>query len=122
VKDNGGIGSFCRSRHGLVFVWKVGEAPHLNTVQVGKNGRFRTNVWEYRGPTKTGADTELALHPTVKLVTMILDAIKDTSKHGEIVLDPFGGSGFPLLAAQKTGRRARLIEYDLAYCAVTMRR
>jgi DNA modification methylase len=122
VKDNGGMGSFYRSQHELVFVWKVGEAPHLNTVQLGKNGRYRTNVWQYRGATKTGRDAELALHPTVKPVTMIMDAIKDTSKRGEIVLDPFGGSGSTLLAAHKTGRIGRLIEYEPDYCAVTIRR
>lgn len=122
VKDNGGMGSFYRSQHELVFVWKVGEAPHLNTVQLGKNGRYRTNVWNYRGATKTGRDAELALHPTVKPVTMIMDAIKDTSKRGEIVLDPFGGSGSTLIAAHKTGRRARLIEYEPGYCAVTIQR
>jgi DNA modification methylase len=122
VKDNGGMGSFYRSQHELVFVWKVGDAPHLNTVQLGKNGRYRTNVWNYRGATKTGPDAELALHPTVKPVTMIMDAIKDTSKRGDIVLDPFGGSGSTLIAAHKTGRRARLIEYEPGYCAVTIRR
>jgi hypothetical protein len=122
VKDNGGMGSFYRSQHELVFVWKVGDAPHLNTVQLGKNGRYRTNVWHYRGATKTGPDAELALHPTVKPVTMIMDAIKDTSKHDEIVLDPFGGSGSTLIAAHKTRRRARLIEYEPNYCAVTIRR
>lgn len=122
VKDNGGMGSFYRSQHELVFVWKVGEAPHLNTVQLGKNGRYRTNVWQYRGATKTGPDAELALHPTVKPVTMIIDAIRDTSKRGEIVLDPFGGSGSTLIAAHKTGRHARLIEYEPNYCAVTIRR
>jgi len=122
VKDNGGMGSFYRSQHELVFVWKVGDAPHLNTVQLGKNGRYRTNVWQYRGATKSGADAELAMHPTVKPVTMIMDAIKDTSKTGEIVLDPFGGSGSTLIAAHKAKRRARLIEYEPMYCAVTIRR
>lgn len=81
-----------------------------------------TNVWHYRGATKTGADAELAMHPTVKPVTMIMDAIKDTSKRGEIVLDPFGGSGSTLIAAEKTRRRARLIEYEPGYCEVTIRR
>jgi DNA modification methylase len=122
AKDNGGMGSFYRSQHELVFVWKVGDAPHLNTVQLGKNGRYRTNIWNYRGATKTGRDAELAMHPTVKPVTMIMDAIKDTSKRGEIVLDPFGGSGSTLIAAHKTGRHARLIEYEPNYCAVTIRR
>lgn len=122
AKDNGGMGSFYRSRHELVFVWKVGTAPHLNTVELGRNGRYRTNVWEYRGATKTGANSELALHPTVKPVAMIIDAIKDTSKRGEIVLDPFGGSGSTLIAAEKAKRKARLIEIEPKYCAITIRR
>ena len=122
AKDNGGMGSFYRSQHEFVFVWKVGSAPHLNTVELGKNGRYRTNVWNYRGATKTGPDAELALHPTVKPVPMIMDAIKDTSKLGEIVLDPFGGSGSTLIAAEKAKRRARLIEYEPAYCEVTIKR
>ncbi len=122
AKDNGGMGSFYRSQHEFVFVWKVGSAPHLNTVELGKNGRYRTNVWNYRGATKTGPDAELALHPTVKPVPMIMDAIKDTSKQGEIVLDPFGGSGSTLIAAEKTKRRARLIEYEPGYCEVTIKR
>lgn len=121
-KDNAGMGSFYRSQHELVFVWKVGSAPHLNTVELGKNGRYRTNIWNYRGATKTGADAELAMHPTVKPVTMIMDAIKDTSRKGEIVLDPFGGSGSTLIAAEKTGRHGRLIEYEPGYCETTIRR
>ena len=116
------MGSFYRSQHELVFVWKVGSASHLNTVELGRNGRYRTNVWAYRGATKTGRDAEIAMHPTVKPVTMIMDAIKDTSKRGEIVLDAFGGSGSTLIAAEKTKRRARLIEYEPRYCEVTIRR
>jgi DNA modification methylase len=122
AKDNGGMGSFYRSQHELVFVWKVGTAPHLNTVELGKNGRYRTNVWNYPGATKTGANADLAMHPTVKPVPMIMDAIKDTSKRGEIVLDAFGGSGSTLIAAEKTKRRARLIELEPKYCEVTIRR
>lgn len=110
------------SQHELVFVWKCGTAPHLNTVELGKNGRYRTNVWNYRGASKTGSNPELAMHPTVKPVPMIIDAIKDTSKRGEIVLDPFGGSGSTLIAAHKAGRHARLIEYEPHYCEVTIRR
>lgn len=121
-KDNAGMGSFYRSQHELVFVWKNGTAPHLNTVELGKNGRYRTNIWNYRGATKTGADAELAMHPTVKPVPMIMDAIKDTSKRGDIVLDPFGGSGSTLIAAHKSGRVGRLIEYEPQYCEVTIRR
>ena len=122
AKDNGGMGSFYRSQHELIFVWKVGTAPHLNTIELGKNGRYRTNVWNYRGASKTGVNAELAMHPTVKPVPMIMDAIKDTSKQGEIVLDPFGGSGSTLIAAHKAKRRARLIEFEPTYCEVTIRR
>lgn len=122
VKDNAGMGSFFRSQHELVFVWKVGTDPHLNTVELGKNGRYRTNVWTYRGASKTGANSDLAMHPTVKPVPMIMDAMKDTSKRGEIVLDAFGGSGSTLIAAEKTKRRARLIELEPKYCQVTIRR
>ena len=121
-KNNGGMGDFYRSQHELVFVWKVGTAPHLNTVELGKNGRYRTNIWEYRAATKTGDNAELKLHPTVKPVVMVIDAIKDTSKRGEIVLDAFGGSGSTLIAAEKTRRHARLIEYEPTYCEVTIRR
>ena len=122
AKDNGGMGTFYRSRHEFVYVWKVGEGPHLNTVELGRNGRYRTNVWEYRGATKTGRHSELAMHPTVKPVPLVIDAIKDTSKRGDIVLDAFGGSGSTLIAAEKTKRRARLIELEPGYCAVTISR
>lgn len=122
VKDNGGMGTLYRSRYEEVYVWKVGTAPHLNTVELGRNGRNRTNVWEYRGATKTGANAELAMHPTVKPVPLIIDAIKDTSRRGEIVLDAFGGSGSTLIASEKTKRRARLIELEPKYCGVTIER
>jgi DNA modification methylase len=118
VKDNGGMGTFYRSRHELIFAFKVGDAPHLNSFELGQHGRYRTNVWEYRGVNtmKAGRMAELALHPTVKPVAMIADAIKDVSKRGGIVLDLFGGSGSTLIAAHKTGRRARLCELDPVYC------
>lgn len=122
AKDNGGMGSLYRSQHELVFVWKVGTAPHLNNVELGKNGRYRTNVWDYRGATKTGRNAELSLHPTVKPVAMVADAIKDASNRGDIVLDAFGGSGSTLMAADREGRRARLIEYEGGYCDVTIQR
>ncbi len=95
VKDNGGMGSFYRSRHELIFAFKVGDAPHVNTFELGQHGRYRTNVWQYRGVNtrKTDRMAELALHPTVKPVQMIVDAIRDVSGRGEIVLDLFGGSG-----------------------------
>lgn len=118
VKDNGGMGTFYRSRHELIFAFKVGTAPHLNSFELGQHGRYRTNVWEYRGVNtlKAGRMDELQLHPTVKPVEMIADAIRDVSGRGEIVLDLFGGSGSTLIAAEKTGRRARLAELDPIYC------
>lgn len=121
-KDQAGMGTFYRSQHELVFVWKVGEAPHTNCVELGRHGRFRSNVWNCRGVRKTGAGSEVGLHPTVKPATLIVDAIKDASKRGEIVLDCFGGSGSTLIAAEKARRKARLIEYEPTYCEVTIAR
>jgi DNA modification methylase len=124
VKDNGGMGSLYRSRHELVFVFKNGDAPHINNVELGKHGRYRTNVWEYPGVNtmRKGRMEELAMHPTVKPVLLVADAIKDCSKRRGIILDPFGGSGTTLIAAEKAGRQARLIELDPHYCDVTIRR
>lgn len=118
AKDNGGMGTFYRSRHELIFAFKRGTAPHVNTFELGQHGRYRTNVWEYRGVNtmKAGRMEELALHPTVKPVQLIADAIKDLSGRGEIILDSFGGSGSTLIAAEKTGRVARLGELDPIYC------
>jgi DNA modification methylase len=118
AKDNGGMGSFYRSRHELIFAWKVGDAPHHNSFELGQHGRHRTNVWQYRGVNtlRAGRMEELQLHPTVKPVAMVADAIKDVSPRGGIVLDPFGGSGSTLIAAHRTGRRARIIELDPIYC------
>ena len=118
AKDNGGMGTFYRSRHELIFVFKRGTAPHVNSFELGQHGRYRTNVWSYRGVNtmRKGRMEELMLHPTVKPVQMIVDAIKDVSGRGEIVLDVFGGSGSTLIAAEKTGRRARLVELDPIYC------
>ncbi len=112
------MGTFYRSRHELIFAFKKGEVPHLNSFELGQHGRYRTNVWQYRGvnTVRKGRMEELAMHPTVKPVQMIVDAIKDVSGRGEIVLDSFGGSGSTLIAAEKTGRRARLIELDPIYC------
>ncbi len=118
VKDNGGMGTFYRSRHELIFVFKKGRAPHINTFELGQHGRYRTNVWQYKGVNtmRAGRMDELALHPTVKPVRMIADAIRDVSGRGEIVLDLFGGSGSTLIAAEKTGRRGYLCELDPIYC------
>lgn len=124
AKDNGGMGTFYRSRHELIFVFKKGSAPHVNTFELGQHGRYRTNVWEYRGVNtlRAGRLDELELHPTVKPVQMIADAIRDVSGRGEIVLDLFGGSGSTLIAAEKTGRRAYLCELDPIYCNRTLAR
>ena len=124
VKDNGGMGSFYRSRHELIFVFKKGTAPHVNSFELGQHGRYRTNVWNYKGitsPTKASRE-ELALHPTVKPVAMVADAIKDCSHRGSIILDAFCGSGTILVAAQKTGRKARAIEIDPLYCDTAIKR
>lgn len=123
-KTNGGMGAFYRSKHELVFVFKQGTSEHTNSFGLGETGRYRTNVWDYAGISSIGAGRaeELAMHPTVKPVALIADAIRDCSRRGEIVLDGFGGSGSTLIAAEKTGRCARLIEYDPLYCDTIVRR
>jgi DNA modification methylase len=123
-KTNGGMGSFYRSKHELVFVFKVGSAPHINTFGLGDTGRYRTNVWDYAGVNslRSGRTEDLAMHPTIKPVALVAEAIKDCSRRGGIVLDPFGGSGTTLIAAEKTGRLARLVEFDPAYCDQILRR
>jgi DNA modification methylase len=123
-KTNGGMGTFYRSKHELVFVFKVREGSHINNFGLGETGRYRTNVWDYAGISSVSATRgeELAMHPTVKPVVLVADAIRDCSKRGDIVLDAFGGSGTTLIAAEKTGRRARLIEYDPLYCDTIIRR
>lgn len=123
-KNNGGMGSFYRSKHELVFAYKVGTAPHLNTIELGKHGRYRTNVWDYAGVNsfRSGRDAELEMHPTVKPTALVIDAIKDCSRRNDIVLDPFSGSGTTIMAAQKSRRRARAIELDPLYVDVTVRR
>ncbi|MEO3416469.1 site-specific DNA-methyltransferase [Roseovarius sp. CAU 1744] len=117
AKDNGGMGTFYRSRHELIFAFKKGTAPHINTFELGQHGRYRTNAWEYRGVNSrhAGRMAELALHPTVKPVQMIADAIRDVSGRGEIVLDLFGGSGSTLIAAERAGRRGYLCKLDPVY-------
>jgi DNA modification methylase len=117
-KTNAGMGSFYRSKHELVFVHKVGTDAHVNSFGLGDTGRYRTNVWDYAGANTIGAtrSEELEMHPTVKPVALVADAIRDCSRRGNIVLDMFGGSGTTLIAAEKVGRTARLIEYDPRYC------
>jgi len=123
-KTNGGMGSFYRSKHELVFIFKSGTAPHINHVELGKHGRNRTNVWDYAGMNtmRGGRLEELAMHPTVKPVALVADAIMDCSRRGDIVLDCFGGSGTTLIAAEQTGRVAYLMEIDPIYVDVTVKR
>lgn len=123
-KTNGGMGAFYRSKHEFVCAFKVGTAPHLNTFGLGETGRYRTNVWDYAGINAFGRtrDEELALHPTVKPVALVEDAIKDCSRRGDVVLDAFGGSGTTLIAAEQVGRQARILEFDPAYCDTIVRR
>jgi len=123
-KSNAGMGSLYRSQHETILVFKNGTAPHTNNIQLGKHGRYRTNVWTYPGCNtfKQGRLEELAAHPTVKPILLVADAIKDCSRRGDIILDPFGGAGTTLLAAERTGRKARLIEIDPVYVDVTITR
>jgi DNA modification methylase len=123
-KTNAGMGSFYRSKHELVFVFKNGNAPHINNFELGQHGRYRSNVWDYEGVNtlRAGRMDELALHPTVKPVALVADAIKDCSKRGSLVLDAFSGSGTIFIAAERTGRKARSLEIDPGYVDVAIRR
>ena len=126
VKNNGGMGSFYRSRHELVFVFRNGKGKHRNNIQLGQYGRNRTNVWEYAGIntlSKVGEEGNLlALHPTVKPVAMVADALLDCSAPGDIVLDAFLGSGSTVIAAERTGRLCYGIELDPIYVDTAIRR
>ncbi|MBL8706225.1 MAG: ParB N-terminal domain-containing protein [Rhodospirillales bacterium] len=124
VKDNGGMGSLYRSQHELVLVFKNGAGEHRNNVQLGRFGRYRTNVWSYAGVNslRAGRMDELRLHPTVKPVALVADALLDCSKRGDLVLDAFAGSGTIFIAAEQTGRRARALELDPGYVDVAVRR
>ena len=123
-KTNGGMGSLYRSQHELFFVFKAGTAPHINNVELGKHGRYRTNVWSYAGANSFGAtrDDDLGAHPTVKPVALVKDAILDCSHRRGIILDAFAGSGTTLVAAHKAGRHGYGIELDEHYCDVTLAR
>jgi DNA modification methylase len=126
AKDNGGMGSFYRSQHELVFVFRNGKETHLNNVQLGRFGRNRTNLWKYPGVntlSRSGDEGNLlALHPTVKPVAMIADAILDCSAPGDIVLDNFSGAGSTIMAAERVGRICYSIEIDPLYVDTTVRR
>jgi DNA modification methylase len=123
-KTNGGMGSLYRSKHELVLIAKKGTAPHTNNVQLGRYGRYRTNVWDYPGVNSFGSSrmADLAIHPTVKPVALVADAIRDVTKPGEIVLDGFIGSGSTILAAERTRRVAYGIEIEPGYVDVAIHR
>lgn len=123
-KLQGGMGSLYRSQHELVFVFKNGTKSHVNNVELGKHGRYRTNVWDYKGisVTNPGSLEDLKLHPTVKPIAMVMDAILDCSKPNDVILDCFAGSGTTLLAAERTRRKAYVIEYEPKYCDVIIYR
>jgi DNA modification methylase len=123
-KTNAGQGSFYRSQHELIFVFKNGQAAHTNNFELGQHGRNRSNVWTYAGVNsfRVGRLDELALHPTVKPVALVADAMRDCSRRGDIVLDPFMGSGTTILAAERVGRRAYGLELDPLYVDAAVRR
>lgn len=132
-KDNGGMGTFYRSKHELIFVFKSGKAPHTNTFELGQFGRYRTNVWDYAGQNsfslreKNGENTinnvgDLTLHQTVKPVKLVSDAILDCSNIGDIILDLFGGSGTSMVSSEQLKRKAYLMELDPKYCQVIVDR
>ncbi|MGE0270241.1 MAG: site-specific DNA-methyltransferase [Alphaproteobacteria bacterium] len=123
-KTNGGMGSMYRSKHELIAVFKVGTGAHINNVELGRHGRNRTNVWDYPGVNtfRAGRMDDLTAHPTVKPVELVADAILDATKRGDIVLDPFVGSGTTIIAAERTGRRAFAMEIDPVYADTAIRR
>lgn len=124
AKTNGGMGSLYRSQHELVLILKKGTAPHINNVQLGKHGRYRTNLWTYPGINSFSQSREADLndHPTVKPIALVAEAIRDVTRHGDIVVDGFLGSGTTLLAAERTGRRGYGIEIEPKYVDVAIRR
>jgi DNA modification methylase len=124
VKTNAGQGSFYRSQHEMIGVFRVGATPHLNTIELGRHGRNRSNVWHYAGVNtfRTGRMNDLRAHPTVKPVAMVADAIKDCTRRSAIVLDTFCGSGTTILAAERVGRRGHGLEIHPGYVDVAVRR
>ena len=123
-KSNAGMGSLYRSKHEMVFVYRVGDNPHTNAVELGKHGRNRTNVWDYASVNSMRGSRreDLELHPTVKPVAMVADAICDVTRQGELVLDIFLGSGTSLIAAERVGRRFCGLDIDPAYVDVAIER
>jgi DNA modification methylase len=123
-KTNAGMGSLYRSQHELLPLFKKGKAAHINNVQLGKGGRWRSNLWQYPGASSMGSDARRGLkeHPTVKPTAMLEDALLDLTDRDDVVLDPFLGSGSTLIAAEKTGRGCRGVEIDPRYVDLTIRR
>ncbi len=126
AKDNGGMGSLYRSQHELVFVFKNGKESHRNNIQLGKFGRYRTNVWSYPGANShsrsVAGENLLEMHPTAKPIALVADALLDCSARGDVVLDPFLGSGTTILAAERTGRVCYGLELDPLYVDLAIRR
>jgi DNA modification methylase len=124
AKTTAGQGTFYRSQHELILVFKCSGAPHINNFELGQHGRTRSNVWTYAGVNtfRAGRMDELAIHPTVKPVQMVADAMRDCSRRGDIVLDPFMGSGTTMLAAERVGRRCYGLELDPLYVDAAIRR
>jgi DNA modification methylase len=124
VKSNAGQGSFYRSQHELVGIFRVGQAPHRNNVELGRHGRSRTNVWHYAGVNsfRAGRMDELRSHPSAKPVALVADGIKDCTRRGDVVLDTFCGSGTTIVAAERVGRHARALEIEPRFVDVAIRR
>jgi DNA modification methylase len=124
AKTNAGMGSLYCSQHELLPLFKKGTASHVNNVELGKRGRWRSNVWTYPGASSIGSDARRGLkdHPTVKPTALLQDALLDVSNRGDVVIDPFLGSGSTLIAADKTGRVCRGVELDPLYVDVIIRR
>jgi DNA modification methylase len=124
VKTNAGQGSFYRSQHELIFVFKSGEAPHVNNIELGRFGRNRSNVWSYAGVNtfRGGRLDDLSAHPTAKPVGLVVDAMRDCSRRGDVILDPFMGAGTTIMAAERVGRRAYGLELDPLYVDAAVRR
>jgi DNA modification methylase len=125
AKTNGGMGSLYRSRHELVFVFKSGEDPHTNNIQLGRFGRNRSNVWNYPGANsfaRNSSKKQMESHPTVKPIALVADAMLDCTKRNDIVIDPYLGSGTTILAAERTGRRCHAIEIDRRYVDTAIKR
>jgi DNA modification methylase len=126
AKNNAGMGSFYRSKHEFIFVFKAGRGPHRNNIQLGRHGRHRTNVWSYPGANTFSATSEEGtlskLHPTVKPTRLVADAIMDCTSRGSLVLDSFLGSGTTVIAAERTGRRCYGLEIDPLYVDTIIRR